>query len=359
MESIYYVLSYVCHRRCNHCYEDRFRPYHGADLADQVGRAAADFPRIIDHLPSQLSYLDRAAPAPDGTLPTRPGRIILAGGEALHPAIRTSVTYPAIERIAARYRGQGARIIVQTTGDLLTDDLVVDLLRRDVFMISVAGLDAYHVGIDTPDAQARLRDRLTALFVRHGMRESGHGQSAGLTWISEAGPTFGFFGATADSWIGKIWPRGRAWQNGLSRATLADNFCDAWSGGRGFLDHRYDGSEVSIDPGGDVFPCCLKTRLPLGNLVEEPLLDILESLAEDPVYRAINAGQPGQMGVPLGLSEADFLAQCHTNTPGGLPYANLCIGCDRLHETVLGPRLAALRLQRAQRRRPAPASRTG
>ena len=44
MESIYYVLSYVCHRRCNHCYEDRFRPYHGADLADQVGRAAADFP---------------------------------------------------------------------------------------------------------------------------------------------------------------------------------------------------------------------------------------------------------------------------------------------------------------------------
>ena len=27
MESIYYVAAWACHRRCDHCYEDRFRPY--------------------------------------------------------------------------------------------------------------------------------------------------------------------------------------------------------------------------------------------------------------------------------------------------------------------------------------------
>ena len=32
MESIYYVMSWLCHRTCRHCYEDRFRPYYGEDL---------------------------------------------------------------------------------------------------------------------------------------------------------------------------------------------------------------------------------------------------------------------------------------------------------------------------------------
>lgn len=349
MESIYYVLTYVCHRRCVHCYEDRFRPYHGAALQQQIAQGLADMPRIIDHLPQTLRYRDRQNPNPDGSLPEHPGRIILAGGEALHPAVRDVLTYPAIERIAARYRGQGVRIIVQTTGDLLQDQVIDSLLRRDVFMISVAGFDAYHVGVDTAEAQARLRSHLQQLFERHGLRPSGHQASQGHTWLSEDGPTYSFFGATPDSWIGKIWPRGRAWQNGLSRATLTDNFCRVWSGGRGFLDHGFEGSEVSIDPGGDVYPCCLKTRRPLGNLVEEPLIDILDSLAEDPVFQALHRGEPQQMGLPLGISEADFLTRCQTTTPGGLPYANLCIGCDRVFEDVLGPRLDALRHARLQR----------
>lgn len=350
MESIYYVLSYVCHRRCVHCYEDRFRPYHGAELQAQIQRAIADMPRIIDHLPTRLQYRDRQTPQPDGSLPERPGRIILAGGEVLHPALRDVLTLPAIERLRARYQGQGVRIIVQTTGDLLTDDIVAALVDRGVYMISVAGFDAFHVGLQTAEAQDRLRTHLQQIFNRHGLRPSGHQAAQGRTWLTEDGPTFGFFGATPDSWIGKIWPRGRAWQNGLSRATLADNFCDAWSGGRGFLDHGFDGSEVSIDPGGDVFPCCLKTRRPIGNLVEEPLLEILDSLAQDPVFQAIHRGLPQHMGLSLGISEAAYLDLCRTQTPGGLPYANLCIGCDRVFEQHLGPRLDALREQRRQQR---------
>jgi len=33
-------------------------------------------------------------------------------------------------------------------------------------------------------------------------------------------------------------------------------------------------------------------------------------------------------------------------TPNGTPYQNLCIGCDRFHEQLLGPVLAAARARR-------------
>ncbi|EQD44722.1 hypothetical protein B1B_13409 [mine drainage metagenome] len=76
MESIYYVLSWACHRKCRHCYEPRFRPYVRAALAGVVSEAIANFPRIIDHLPPRMRYLDREHPAADGSLPQRRGRII-------------------------------------------------------------------------------------------------------------------------------------------------------------------------------------------------------------------------------------------------------------------------------------------
>jgi Iron-sulfur cluster-binding domain len=169
------------------------------------------------------------------------------------------------------------------------------------------------------------------------------------SWLEDDGPLFSFFGATPDTWIGKLWPRGRAWSNNLSTATLADNFCNRWSGGLNFLNHRYAGSEVSIEPNGDVFPCCIKTKLPIGNLLEDDLLEILESLVGDPAFEAINAGKPERMGLAHGWSVEDFIAKSATTTPSGERYQNLCIGCDRFHEEVLGARIAAARARRRAR----------
>ena len=58
MESIYYVMSWLCHRTCRHCYEDRFRPYYGEDLARVVEQARTNSPRIINNLPERMTYLD-------------------------------------------------------------------------------------------------------------------------------------------------------------------------------------------------------------------------------------------------------------------------------------------------------------
>ncbi|MHB1871360.1 MAG: SPASM domain-containing protein [Steroidobacteraceae bacterium] len=351
MESLYYVLSWACHRKCRHCYEPRFRPYVRGALEAVVAEAQRNAPRIIDHLPARMTYLDREQPAANGKLPERRGRIILGGGEVLLDPVRTRVLYPALERLRARYANEGGvNLVVQTTGDLLTEQIVAELLSRGVWTISVSGVDAFHSGMHTPERQRAFVERLTRLFESHGMRPAGAPVSVALPRREDDGPYYSFFGATPDAWIGRLWPRGRAWHNGLSTATLADNFCNRWSGGLHFLEHRYSGSEVSVDPAGNVFPCCIKTRVPIGNLLEEDLIGILESLAEEPAFQAISRGQPERMGLAYGWSEERFIDASRTVTPRGEPYANLCIGCDRFHESVLGPVIEAARQRRAARR---------
>jgi hypothetical protein len=260
--------------------------------------------------------------------------------------VRQRVTFPVIRRINDRYASQGGvKIVVQTTGDILTDATLADLMDLGVWMVSVASVDDFHVGLEGPERQKRFVDKLTSMFERHGLRRSGLAATA-RNWHEEPGPLYSFFGATPDAWIGKLWPRGRAWQHGLSTATLDDNFCNRWSGGLNFLRHGFSGSEVSVEPDGSVYPCCIKTKLPIGSLLEDDLIAILDSLADVPAYRAISAGRPEAMGEAYGWSEDDFLARTSTTTPTGQPYRNLCIGCDRFHEEVLGPILDAARERR-------------
>jgi hypothetical protein len=350
LESIYYVMCWACHRRCKHCYEERFRPYRRTELKAVVAEAAANAPRIVDHLPARMTYLDRDDRDASGAPREKVGRIIVSGGESLLEPVRTAVTYPTLERLARRYRDHGGvKLVVQTTGDLVTGQIVDDLLARGIWMLSCAGLDDFHVGLETAAKQQAMKDKLSRLFEKHGM-QAAERAAPDRKRLDADGPLYSFFGATPDSWIGKLWPRGRAWANDLSRAALQDNFCNRWSGGLNFLDHRHSGSEVSIEPDGAVYPCCIKTRLPIGNLLEENLIDILDSLAGDPVYEAINAGQPERMGLAHGWSVEDFIAKSTTTTPGGKAYANLCIGCDRFHEEVLAPRIAAAKAARARRR---------
>lgn len=346
MESIYYVMSWACHRRCKHCYEEKFRPYVREELEGVVREAEANFPRILANLPDRMTYLDLADQRPDGSFVEKTGRVILSGGESLLDPVRERVTYRVIEGLVARYRDHGGvKVIVQTTGDLLTPEILDDLRRRGVWMVSVAGVDDFHVGMEGPEKQKAYVERLTAMFRAQGYLPSGL-SAQDRKWLDESGPLFSFFGATPDSWIGKLWPRGRAWSNNLSKATVGDNFCNRWSGGLNFLNHRHSGSEVSIEPTGDVYPCCVKTQLPIGNLCEEKLLDILDSLVGDPAFEAINMGHPERMGITDGWSVETFFDKSRTMKPDGSAYQNLCIGCDRFHQEVLAPRIAAARARR-------------
>ena len=283
MDSIYYVITWLCHRTCDHCYDDRFRPYpHGAPEHTSPEAIVAHFPDVL-------------------------GKVILAGGEVLLDPVRESVLYPTLHLLYSKY-GDQTRIIVQTTGDLLTPKIAAELRTHHVSTISVSGMDDFHAGmIDR-------RDKIEAMLVADG-------------------GDYNFFGATPDQWIGKLWPRGRAWKNGLSQATMEDNFCNQWSGGLNFLGGV--GAEVSIEPNGNVYPCCLKTKLPIGNLHEAPLETILARHRGNPVYIAINGGQPQHMGLAHGWSTEDFRRKSRVILESGQVYENLCIGCDRFHDEVL------------------------
>jgi len=336
MESIYYVMTWLCHRRCQHCYEARFRPYTGAELEAVVAESRANFERVINHFPDRMTYLDLADC--DGALrpKEKTGSVILAGGEILLDPVRETVLYPALGRLRAKYGGNGGvKLIVQTTGDVLTEKILEDLVERGVWMISVSGIDEHHAGLEEVSAREALMAKLRAMFEARGI-ELFEPVGEKARQAEGPGPYYHFFGATPESWIGKLWPRGRAWENELSVAGIADNFCNRWSGGLNFLAHRYSGSEVSVDPAGNVFPCCIKTKLPVGNLLEEPLIEILERLNGNPVYEAISMGHPERMGIAQGWPVEKFYEKSRTTLPSGLAYQNLCIGCDRFHEEVLG-----------------------
>ena len=60
---------------------------------------------------------------------------------------------------------------MQTTGDILTDKIVAELLERGVWMISVASIDDFHVGMEGEAKQKAFMEKLTQMFERNGMRK--------------------------------------------------------------------------------------------------------------------------------------------------------------------------------------------
>jgi sulfatase maturation enzyme AslB (radical SAM superfamily) len=340
MESIYYVITWLCHRTCAHCYEDRFRPYQGHRLYQVLGESEEAFARIVENLPERHTYLDPADPDEQGKPREKTGRIILAGGEVLLQPVRQKLLYPILDLLHEKYKNNGGvKLFVQTTGDVLTERILDEVLQHHVSHVSVSGIDHHHEGLETNEAQKKLVERLTQLFESRRMQASAN--IADKAGIEEHAVTYSFFGATRDSWIGALWPRGRAALNELSTAGAEDNFCNRWSGGLNFLQYRYAGSEVSIEPNGNVYPCCIKTKAPIGNVAEEPLYTILDRLIGNPIFEAISMGHPERMGIGAGWSVEKFLEKSKMILPSGKRYENLCIGCDKFHEEVIVPLLRA------------------
>jgi hypothetical protein len=353
VEAVYWVLTWACHRRCVHCYDDRFRPYVRDGLKAVVDEGRGAYRAILANLPDDMSWRDPARLDADGAPRRNRSLLVLAGGELLIDGVREELFYPVLEAIQDRWGAGGPHVSVQTTGDILTERHVTDMLARGVRTIAIASIDDFHVGLEG-EKKFALRDRLRAMMAKLGVRETGLGgardprlkEASARPRADDPGPFFLFFGAQPDLWIGELWPRGRAWANGLSNAGYETNFCARWSGGKNFLNHGGPGSEVAIEPDGSVYPCCLKTKAPLGSLAEERLIDILDSLKGHPALEAINAGDPEAMGLTMGWSRDDYRAASHVIDPKGKPFANPCIGCDVFFQEKLGAELARIRAER-------------
>ena len=169
MESVYYVLTYACHRKCRHCYDTRFRPYVRDGLKAVVGEGVDNYRRIVGNLPDSMTYLDPSKPDADGNPSERIGRIIMAGGELLIDPVREALLYPALDAVREKYGHCGARVGLQTTGDVVTPKILDELRERGVWMIAVASMDDYHVGMEG-EKRLPFMANLKAMFEAAGFK---------------------------------------------------------------------------------------------------------------------------------------------------------------------------------------------
>ena len=115
---------------------------------------------------------------------------------------------------------------------------------------------------------------------------------------------------------------------GLAKLMPGHNFCNRWSGALGFLENGTSAQEISVQL-TSVYPCCPGTVEPLGDLAEEPLAAILARHEDDPVWEALNNGDPAAIGLAVGFDREH--AQRRIEELG-----SVCLWCDEfLRERLL------------------------
>ena len=294
IESIYWVFTQLCNDKCDHCYNNSGP--QGERLTE------GECMKIIDHLPAGF------------------GRLILSGGE---PLAERKLLYRILEEAQKKYGSTDAQIMLQTNGDLLTADILDDLIALGVSRFDVSSIDRYH-----KHAGERLMD-LAELFDSRGVNgddkdpliDSEH-------YLHRGNLSWGYWGATEDMWLGGNWARGRALEKNIWKRDPEHNFCSILSGARNFLGGYEDiPQEISIQL-WKINPCCPGTKYPMGDARKERISDVLQRAARSPVFRALNDGNPLAMGLQAGISEQEAQEAAE-------PFENICLYCDHFFSTHL------------------------
>ncbi|MBI5116027.1 radical SAM protein [Candidatus Poribacteria bacterium] len=286
MQSIYWVITRACTQKCAHCYISAG--------PDEESLSEPEVEQIVRNFPEKAS------------------QIILAGGEVL---LVKSLLYKALDTLYSRF-GKNTRYMIQTNGDLLDERTVEELLGHNVSRIDISSIDAFH---NNRKSLGHLNEIMNSKAVRY---------LEFPRFVDEDGniplAAYSFWGSTPDLWLGGVWPRGRALENGLWKRNPSHNFCGIWSGALGFLDNDSPQQEINVRL-SHAYPCCPATKIPLGDLREKSLLDILDEHRGNHVYEALNRGRPETMGVEQGIS-VEF-AKARIEELG-----SCCLWCDEFLE---------------------------
>ncbi len=288
-ESIYWVFTQLCNDTCAHCYNN------SGPKGERI--STEDCLAIVRNLPAQLD------------------RLILSGGE---PLTERPKLFAILDALREKYQGN-TQIMLQTNGDLLTGEILDDLIAHGITRIDIASMDRFH-----KYAGAR-RAELEELFKSRGMSDDNTKPLIEKeTYIMTGGASYGFWGANEEMWLGGNWARGRALQNKIWLKDPKHNFCAILSGGRGFLGGTDLPQELSIQL-WKINPCCPGTRFPMGDARTEKITDVLARMSKSEIFRGINEGDPWKMGESIGVSEA--YAKERTRADG-----NICLWCDEFFE---------------------------
>lgn len=290
MESVYWVFTQLCNDKCDHCYN--LSGPQGARISE------ADCLAIIDNLPERID------------------RLILSGGE---PLAERKKLYLILDKLKARY-GDETQIMLQTNGDLLNEERLDTLIEKGVSRFDIASIDRYH-----KHAGARLME-LADLFESRGVNGDEKDPLVEKeNYLQKGKVSWGFWGADEDMWLGGNWARGRAMEKGIWKQDPNHNFCAILSGAIGFLN---GGSEIPQEISIQLWrinPCCPGTKEPMGDARVDKVADVLERVAQSPVFQMLDKGDPYKMGESVGVSEEHARKRC-----GELK--NVCLWCDEFFD---------------------------
>jgi organic radical activating enzyme len=287
-ESLYWVFTQVCNDQCDHCYN--MSGPQGERMTDEECLA------IIRNMPDEID------------------RLILSGGE---PLAMKKQLFLILEEINRKYKGN-IQVMLQTNGDLLTAEILDQLLAKGVTRIDIASIDRYH-----KFAGARI-DELIKLFDSRSMSAEETAPLIEKDNYVKDNVSFGFWGATDDMWLGGNWARGRAMEKNNWKRDPNHNFCSILSGGRGFLGGTELPQEISIQL-WKINPCCPGTKFPMGDARVEKVVDVLDKVSKISVFKKINEGDPLAMGESIGISPE--YARERTES-----LQNICLWCDEFFE---------------------------
>ncbi len=286
MQSIYWVITRNCTQKCAHCYI--------SSGPGEQSVSESDIERIVENLPEKA------------------GQIILAGGEVL---LVKSLLYRVLDALYAKL-GDATKYMIQTNGDLLDERTADELLERRVSRIDISSMDEFH---SNRHGRKQIEQTLNSKGIKYLKFPEMFDENGNVPFAA-----FSFWGATPELWLGGIWPRGRALENKLWRRNPSHNFCNIWSGALGFLENGSPQQEINVRL-NYAFPCCPATRIPLGDLTQKPLLSILDKHRSNPVFEALNRGEPAAMGVELGISIEFASARIEE-------LGSCCLWCDEFFE---------------------------
>ncbi len=295
IESIYWVITHNCNDSCDHCYN------HSGPGERSITREEAE--AVVAHFPDEP-----------------PLRVILSGGE---PLTVRRLTLHCLDLLRAKY-GERTQLMVQTNGDLLNPRVLQELLDHGATRIDIASMDRYH------QHQGARRDTIEAMFQAAGMAGDDTGALIGKDHLTKHVPSYGFWGANEDFWVGGNWPRGRALKNGLTGgADSRHNFCAVVSGARGFLGGVADAPQELAIQLFYLYPCCPSTKIPLADLRTTSLTDTMAKISGDPMWQRLNEGDPWRMGEHLGVTHDEADARIEA-------LGSVCRYCDEFMVGYLG-----------------------
>lgn len=263
---LYFVITRNCCYECRHCYIEAMPGLKDTTIEEK------DFRKTIRHLPKVS--LD----------------LMLTGGEifTIKDTLYSYLDYISYDNIKRKKRNQGPiSIDLQTNGYWATSDERIENVLEElhdfgVTMLDITSYDRYHL-----EQGADLKN------IRQLVELAGDSE-----FFDEV-----LLRGTSRSLLAHL---GRAKKMNL-------RFSDMRTGSYTYCKHSLDDYRLSMSQDGNVYACCFQMFPLPGNVIQEPLVNIVRRARKDPILMSLNKKSIKGFAREHGWSKKDIKALIRKN----------------------------------------------